>query len=361
VSQAVPFDIEKFLAPLSAERPAGESLRYEGTYDRIREARREDDPNLPQGAWKTELRKAQWKVVESVAVDAIETKSKDLQLAAWLTEAWLYLYGFGGAARGFELMRALCESFWDDLYPSIENGDLEFRMAPLVWLNEKLSVSLKLLPMTQPDSPGERAYCWTDWENASLLDNAQQRPGAAKASGNSITTAIFQRSSMLTPTPYFRGMLRDLRAMLKAAAQLDSFIDDKAGKQSPGVMRFQAAGEAIAGYLESVLEQRKELGQDIEEPLAPEQTADGYDDDVSHSGASLDNVPLPGRIRDRADAYYLLAEAADFLARTEPHSPTPYLIRRAIAWGSMSLEQLLPEMIRNNTELTEVFRLLQIR
>ena len=58
---------------------------------------------------------------------------------------------------------------------------------------------------------------------------------------------------------------------------------------------------------------------------------------------------------------YLLAEAADYLARTEPHSPTPYLVRRAIAWGSMSLEQLLPEMIRNGNELQEIFRLLQIR
>ena len=68
-------DIEKFLSPVSAERPAGEPLRYEGTYDRIREARREDDPDLPQGPWKTELRKAQWKLVESICVEALETRS----------------------------------------------------------------------------------------------------------------------------------------------------------------------------------------------------------------------------------------------------------------------------------------------
>ena len=36
-------DLEKLLYPISVERPAGESLRYEGTYDRIREARRQDD------------------------------------------------------------------------------------------------------------------------------------------------------------------------------------------------------------------------------------------------------------------------------------------------------------------------------
>src|SRR5947208_11400862 len=106
---AQPFhvDIEKLLSPLSADRPAGESLRYNGTYDRIREARKEDDANLPQGAWKTELRKAQWKTVESICIEALSSQSKDLQIAAWLTEAWLNLYSFAGAARGLELMRAL--------------------------------------------------------------------------------------------------------------------------------------------------------------------------------------------------------------------------------------------------------------
>jgi len=57
----------------------------------------------------------------------------------------------------------------------------------------------------------------------------------------------------------------------------------------------------------------------------------------------------------------MLAEAADFLIRTEPHSPTPYLVRRAILWGSMSLEELLPELVRNQSELSDIYRLLNVR
>jgi hypothetical protein len=48
-------DIEPWLSPVAVEHPAGESLRYEGTYDRIQEARREDDPHLPQGVWQATL------------------------------------------------------------------------------------------------------------------------------------------------------------------------------------------------------------------------------------------------------------------------------------------------------------------
>ena len=44
-------DIEKILYPISISQPAGESLRYDKVYDEIKEARREDDPNLEQGIY----------------------------------------------------------------------------------------------------------------------------------------------------------------------------------------------------------------------------------------------------------------------------------------------------------------------
>jgi len=358
MTQPFQFDIEKLLSPISAERPAGESLRYEGTYDRIREARREDDPGLPQGVWKTELRKAQWQTVESLSIEALETRSKDIQIAAWLTEAWLNLYSFGGAARGIEVIRALCESFWDELHPGVEGGDLGFRLAPLEWINEKLSVSMKLRPVTDPDAHGERPYCWADWENASRLDNAALRPIAMKPTPDgSLTVARFQQSVMLTPTSFFRGLRRDIYALLDACIALEQIVDVKAGKSAPGLLKLSAVAESIAAFLDSLLSQRNELSGD------PPQTVpdgNGMVDDNGDTPPEVAHLPIPSRIRDRADAYYLLAEAADFLARTEPHSPTPYLVRRAIAWGAMSLDELLPQLVRNSTELDEIFRLLQI-
>jgi len=359
MAQAFQFDIEKLLSPISAEHPAGESLRYDGTYDKIRDARREDDVSLPQGIWKTELRKAQWHEAESLCINALETRSKDLQIAAWLTEAWLNLYSFQGAASGIELMRALCESFWDGLHPAIEDDDLEFRVAPLLWVNEKLSVSLKLRPITEPDAEGERPYCWSDWENASRMDNLALRAGGPKtASDSAITAAKFQQSVILTPTAWFRALRGDLHKLLEACAALEGIVDAKAGSAAPGLLRFSAVSESIATFLDSVLDQRNEP-----EDAGAYDEADASDtamhDPYGHPGTGM-ALPIPSRIRDRADAYYLLAEAADFLARTEPHSPTPYLIRRAIAWGAMSLDELLPELVRNSTELGDIFRLLQI-
>ena len=78
------FDIASLMSPISDQSPAGESLRYEGTYDLIKEARREDDPTLEQGVWKRELKKADWKLVNRLCLDALQNKSKNLQIAAWL-------------------------------------------------------------------------------------------------------------------------------------------------------------------------------------------------------------------------------------------------------------------------------------
>jgi type VI secretion system protein ImpA len=356
MAPAIQHDIEKLLSPISAERPAGESLRYDGTYEKIRAARREDDATLPQGVWKTELRKAQWQVVESLCVEALETKSKDVQIAAWLTEARLNLYSFQGAASGIELMRALCETFWEELYPAIENNDLEFRLAPVSWVNEKLSISLKLRAITEPDGEAERAYCWSDWESASRIDNLMHRPDAPKTiPDGAITTAKFQKSVILTPTAWFRTLWRDVRRLIESCARLEEIVDAKAGAASPGLLRFTAVAEAIERFLDSVLQQRSEPEEDFRD-IGP--SADTSPEE--QAGAAM-LLPVPGGIRDRADAYHLLAAAADFLARTEPHSPTPYLIRRAIAWGDMNFDELLPELVRNTTELAEIFRLLQIR
>ena len=73
-------------------------------------------------------------------------------------------------------------------------------------------------------------------------------------------------------------------------------------------------------------------------------------------------VELPtGPLTSRAEAYRLLALAAEYLTMHEPHSPAPYLVRRAIKWGRMSLAELLRELLRDNADLPTVYTLLGIR
>ena len=56
----------------------------------------------------------------------------------------------------------------------------------------------------------------------------------------------------------------------------------------------------------------------------------------------------------RNDAYQQLEQIAAYLAKIEPHSPVPSLIRRAVEWGHMPFDQLMDELMHNNAELHKV-------
>ena len=124
---------DDLLNPIPGANPSGANLRYAPVYDKIKEARREDD-DAPQGEWAHERKVADWKQVVKLAGESLATKSKDLQLAAWLTEAMLRTEGFAGLLAGLKLLQALLENFWDTLYPEIEDGEAEMRAAPLDWV-----------------------------------------------------------------------------------------------------------------------------------------------------------------------------------------------------------------------------------
>ena len=343
-----PFDMAALLAPISPDAPAGESLRYEGTYDRIGQARIEDDPVLAQGVWKVALKRADWPNVAKMCIEAIETKSKDLQVAAWLTEALVHINGFAGMNDGLRAITALCDTYWDTLFPRSDPEDIEYKLAPLVWINEKIPVLLKLLPITSPQSDDSKPYCWADWEIACR----PLPPGTGKGKSEVSTQAMFQQSAMLPSTEHFVALLADVEASMDAVDGLESFFQDRCDDQAPSLRQIWKVLESVRGFMVSTLSQRNV-------PAAFSPVADAV---APPDGSALDPSAgeYTGPIRNRADAYRRLAEAADYLARTEPHSPAPYLVRRAIAWGSMRLEDLLPELVTNNSELGEIFRLLQI-
>jgi type VI secretion system protein ImpA len=346
------FDLERLLEPVSPERPAGEWLRYEGTYDRIREARREDDPRLSQGIYEAELKRADWPAVEAVALEALATRTKDLQIAAWLLEAWLHLYGFSGAREGLRLIAGLCENFWEQMYPEAEGGDIENRVAPLVWVNEKLSLKLKQLAISSPQAGDVPAYSYADWESACHLENlARKDPKAAQSAEarGAATTSKFNTSVMLTDRRFYAELLEESGGALEACEHLERLLEEKCGRAAPSLRRFREALAETRRVAAEILESRP--GADYEAEAGEMEYAFGDGDGHWSPGAP---------IRSRAEAYQRLAEAADYLLRTEPHSPTPYLVRRAVEWGSMSLSEVLQQIVRNDGEMQEINRLLRL-
>src|SRR5213592_2173018 len=103
-------NFETLFAPISEDKPSGEYMRYSGIYDEISEARRADK-DVPQGEWQTEVKYADFRKVISLAVPSLEKDTKDLQIAAWLSEALVKEHGFVGLRDSLRLMTGFQENF----------------------------------------------------------------------------------------------------------------------------------------------------------------------------------------------------------------------------------------------------------
>src|SRR6516165_5858915 len=94
---------DNLLDPIAGGKPAGTDLRWTPDWDRIKEARRADDA-LEAGKWvKKDRKTADWHTVRDLTVAALRDRSKDLQLALWLTEANIKLHGFPGLRDGLQV------------------------------------------------------------------------------------------------------------------------------------------------------------------------------------------------------------------------------------------------------------------
>lgn len=68
-----------------------------------------------------------------------------------------------------------------------------------------------------------------------------------------------------------------------------------------------------------------------------------------------------GPIGNRKQAFDKLKEVAEYLRRTEPHSPVSYLVNRAVKWGDMRLEDVLTELVKNSDVREHLFETLGVK
>lgn len=97
---------------------------------------------------------------------------------------------------------------------------------------------------------------------------------------------------------------------------------------------------------------------------APAGAATGAASGGAGSAASAVVTPQGGPvgpIANRKQAYERLKEVADFLRRTEPHSPVSYLVQRAVKWGDMRLEDVLMELVKDDSVRRSLFETLGVR
>lgn len=351
-------DLDRLARPIPGPSPTGVSLRYEAEYDRIREARRDEDPSLPQGIWQRDLKRADWRQVIALCIEALGERSKDLQIACWLVEALLHSRKLPGLADGLRCVVALCDGFWQDLFPAIDDGDVAARIAPIEWLNDKLPATLYMLPLTSADAADATAYSWTDYVNAQRQDLARGNDTRPPSAGTTIPALDdFFAAVGATSTAFYENLAWDLGQCLDGVAALTACLDRWCGKEAPGLVQLRDALGNLQAFVDALLAQRND--KTIPARPIPAASEPGYASLPVQVG-ELEPLPPRLQIHSRDEAYQFLVEIADYLFEVEPHSPTPYIVQRAASWGRMPLSQLLVELTKGNNDLSALFELLGV-
>lgn len=244
--------LDAILAPISADKPCGESLRNDPVYAQILNARCGDDASLPQGAWQHDLKNADWPLVASLCAKNLATRSKDLQLIAWLLEAMIHQHGFAALAPCLSLLDETCERFWDGLYPRFTDGDLDYRTNIFTWINAKLLPTLRQVPITE--SYGGQRFSWSDWEAASRNTQlASRAPDEILEGANyaEITAALAMTDGATCQTQH-----AELAAALTTLDQLESQLDAGFGSEAPNLGALRTLVLSIYSFLSGELVRR---------------------------------------------------------------------------------------------------------
>ncbi len=328
------------LNPIAGPNPSGANLRYDPVYDKIKEARREED-QPPPGMTERDRKVAENPLVIKLVTDLLTNKTKDLQLAAWITEALLKQKGFGGLKDGLALCYGFVDKFWDTVYPELEDGDAQSRGAPLGFVGTKLEIPLKLVPVVEKASYGLLDYQQSrevGYEDQAKTDEAKKKRAALVKDGK-LTPEAFDKAFEETPKKFYAQAERDLDACLQTLAQLKKTCDEKFGDDGPAFGPLQSSLEVTRHLIHGFLQKKREKEPDPVEVVA---TAENGAEGGAQAEAAgpvrtgvLISVETSSEPPDRVDAIRKVAEAAAFLRRREPTSPASYLMLRGLRWGEL--------------------------
>nr|WP_315196530.1 type VI secretion system protein TssA [uncultured Aquabacterium sp.] len=380
-------DTDLLLAPLSAPSPCGEDLSFSAEFDQIAEMRRADDPTLDQGEWVTSVKQSDWPGVARLCQELLATRTKDLRLAQWLTEARALSEGYVGLNQGLALCAALCEQHWDGLHPRPEGGDAEERIGNIAWLLQRLVDLSTRLPVTS-SRKGER-FSLRDLNLARLAQSQAERSGrpvgeapagstGSAGSGQAVTVARFRQALSDTPADTLRQTLDAARGARAQLLAWQGVVDARLGQDGPSFVSAREALEQAVHELERLARESGVtsltgvMGSTFDSPThngaatvftpQPHEGANALAAPVGHreggggGGGGNCQVPLT-----RAEALRQLQQVADFFRRTEPHSPVAYLADKAIKWGEMPLHQWLAEVVKDPSSMSHLQELLGLR
>jgi type VI secretion system protein ImpA len=350
-------------APLAGGAPAGPDLRQDFTpqslYFRLRDARAEareierrvdHDPSADAGV------PIQWRTVRDLAVQALGEHTKDLEIAAWLTEALVRLDGMSGLAAGSAVIADLVAQLWDSgLHPQPDEDGVETQVAPVTGLNGQGNDGTLLQPLRKcilfPGPDGTPVTYWQYMQSEELETITDAARRKQRLAAKVVPLADMASAARQAGRTRLSALRSEVKSALAAWARMTEILEQKAGSDAPPTSRVRDLLGAIVAVANTYAPP---------EPDAPEAVADGG---VAQEGqeVGVTTVVQAARAVTRDDMLRELERIADFFRRTEPHSPLAYTLEEAVRRGRLTWPELLAEVVPDDKVRSGMLVMLGIR
>jgi type VI secretion system protein ImpA len=353
------------LLPFGGDAPAGVDLRLDAMpqslYYRLRDARaaaRAEERAADNDPAAGSAFSSHWGTVLELAAEALQSHSKDVEIAAWLAESLTRLQGLAGLADGAALIAGLIDSFWDKgLFPAQDPDDPDGRLIAITGLSGQDRDGSLLQPLRKTVlfelDDGTPITLW-EYERArevaalAATGQAAQRAAASVPSFDIIEAAA-QRNGRASLSTLGRD----------AAAALASWraVEDIAGRVTTG--EATPSTGRVTALLETL---RKTAARYV--PISESPPAEPSD--RIEAGPTVDaESPAPSdavsKTASREAMLEQILQIAQIFRRNEPTSPLSYTLEEAVRRARLPWPELLREVLPEHPQRSSVLVGLGIR
>lgn len=337
--------LEKILNPITPASPCGDNIRYnqhQADYFKAKDLRRQardiERANMTDETQQNPM--ALWHQLQQACL-SLSSVTKDIEIISWLTESLIRTDQLAGLNQGFELLIELFTQYPGHLQPQYDNEPTASIVQPLTYLNGLTKDGTLIGPIGNiPITQSQQFDQYRQWQYHLAVTDKDQ------ALSDKIKTSCED-----THDSFYSKLISDIKTSEQRFSTLTELLDNLYSKDSPPSSNIKNSLNRLHDSVKHLLGPRYAAILNNSNAIPAMLASDDSNQQMNQNNLT-DKTPL-----NREKALLQLEQIAQFFSQTEPHSPAPYLLRRAIQWSHMDLQQLLSEIVSDDNSRHHIFEL----
>lgn len=327
-------NIEQLLQPIREDSACGDPAQGSATFVDLEKAKK-GEPDRQFYTDEDDRSGPDWKEVKTLSLELLN-HTRDLQVLSYLSMALLHTEGLKGFCTGISLIRQSLDTFWECMYPELDQEDPE----DPAWertnvLSELSHISFILQLRKQPIISARMLGAFSLNEiqaayNPGTADSGEEAPRPEHVDG--VFTEMGQEGVAELAQSVSTGM-DDL-------TKIEELFKERAAPLGyPDLSNLHDCLKEIT----LILNQKAGDTEAEAETSAPQST-DGTVGDVNTGAQNIRVSAAAHEINNRGDVIKAIDKICDYYTKNEPGSPVPLLLNRAKKMVDQDFMQIVQEL-----------------